>query len=69
MADDDQPKQCRRSRTGGASAGPVYFLGGIGAAVYFFHQVTTFWGGVLAILKAFVWPALLVYQAMHALHM
>jgi hypothetical protein len=43
-------------------------LGGIGAAVYFLQQSTTFWVGVLAILKALVWPALLVYQVMHTLH-
>lgn len=69
MATDDQPKQGKRSYAGGASAGPVYFLGGVGAAIYFLHQATTFWAGVLAILKAIVWPALLVYQAMHSLHL
>jgi hypothetical protein len=40
----------------------VYFLGFVGAAVYYLQQSTTFWTGVVAILKAFVWPAFLVYK-------
>ncbi len=42
-------------------AGAVYGLGFIGAAVYFIGQATTFWMGVLGLLKAIVWPAFLVY--------
>ncbi|MFH0905420.1 MAG: hypothetical protein V1826_01750 [bacterium] len=51
---------------GGGSA--VYGLGLIGAAVYFISQATTFWAGVLGFLKALVWPAFLVYQALVALY-
>jgi len=40
----------------------VYFLGFIGAAVYYLQQSTGFWNGVLALLKAMVWPAFLVYK-------
>jgi len=47
---------------GGASA--VYGLGFVGAAVYFFSHATTFWMGFLGLLKALVWPAFLVYQAL-----
>ena len=39
----------------------VYGLGFIGAAVYFVQQAPTFWLGVLGVLKAIVWPALMVY--------
>lgn len=46
-----------------AKGGAFYFLGVIGAAVYFVQQVSGFWPIVLAILKALVWPAFLVYQA------
>ena len=46
-----------------ASSGAVYGLGMIGAAVYFISHATTFWFGVLAFLKALVWPAILVYEA------
>lgn len=42
----------------------VYGLGFIGAAVYFIQHANSFWMGVLGILKAIVWPALLVYEAL-----
>lgn len=44
------------------TSGTLYFLGFIGAAVYFISKATFFWMGVLGILKALVWPAFLVYQ-------
>lgn len=52
-----------RSRQNGASAagGPVYGLGMIGAMVYFFRSAESRWDYVLAIPKASLWPALLVY--------
>lgn len=40
----------------------VYGLGFIGAAVYFITTAPTFWLGAFGILKAFAWPALLVYH-------
>ena len=43
------------------SAGCVYVMGIIGAAVYFIGQATGFWMGVLGFLKALVWPAFVVY--------
>jgi amino acid permease len=45
-------------------AGAVYGLGFIGAAVYFILHATGFWMGVLGFLKAIVWPAILVYEAL-----
>ena len=50
-----------------ASCGAVYGLGLIGAAIYFISHATTFWFGVIAFLKALVWPAILVYEALRAL--
>ncbi len=44
------------------TAGAVYGLGFIGAAVFFISQATTFWLGVWGFIKAIVWPALLVYD-------
>ncbi len=46
------------------SAGAVYGLGFIGAVIYYVSHATTFWTGVLGILKALVWPAFLVYEAL-----
>jgi hypothetical protein len=44
-----------------------YFLGFIGAAVYYISTATDFWVGVLGILKAMVWPAFLVFAALQNL--
>lgn len=42
--------------------GGSYFLGFIGALIYFIHTATGFWDGVLGFLMALVWPAFLVYN-------
>ena len=47
---------------GKACGGGIYFIGFIGAVVYYLQQSATFWTGVLGILKALVWPAFLVYK-------
>jgi hypothetical protein len=44
--------------------GALYFVGFIGAAIYYITTATSFWGGVLGFLKAIVWPAFLVFEAM-----
>ena len=40
----------------------IYFLGFIGALIYYIQTATSFWIGVLGVLKALVWPAFLVYE-------
>jgi len=50
-----------------SSNGAVYGLGFIGAAVFFLLKATTFWVGVVGILKALVWPAFLVFYALRSL--
>lgn len=49
--------------------GAVYGLGFIGALVYFLMHATSFWGGALGILKAIVWPALIVFQLLQFFHL
>lgn len=49
------------------SSNAVYFLGMIGAAVYYISAATGFWTGVVGVLKAIVWPAFLVYEALKQL--
>ncbi len=41
--------------------GCAYFLGFIGAAVYYISTATGFWNGALGFLKATVWPAFIVH--------
>ena len=45
-------------------SGFMFFVAYIGAVVYFFQQVPDFWGFVLALLKAAVWPAFVLYHAL-----
>ena len=47
----------------------VYGLGFIGAAIYYIMAATTFWGGVLGVLKAIIWPVLVVYELLAFLGM
>lgn len=51
---------------GGGEA--VYGLGLIGALVYYLQQSNGFWMGILAILKALVWPSFVVYDLLRLLH-
>ena len=60
-------KECKNNHQATASGGAVYGLGFIGAAIYFISVSTSFWAGVLGFLKAIVWPAFLVYEALKAL--
>ena len=41
---------------------PGYGLGMIGAAVYYLHNSEGLWQSIVALLKALVWPAFLVYH-------
>ena len=44
------------------SAGCIYGLGFIGAAIYYISTATGFWMGVLGFLKAIVWPVFVVMK-------
>jgi hypothetical protein len=50
-----------------ASTNAVYGVGLIGAAIYYISAATTFGMGVLGVLKALVWPAVLVYEALKSM--
>jgi hypothetical protein len=67
MADGEcgEKKWHHHGSAGGGNA--VYGLGFIGSAVYFISHATGFWMGVLGLLKAIVWPALLIYKALGVL--
>ncbi len=52
-----------------AGGGAVYGLGLIGALVYFIQHATSFGDGLLGVLKALVWPAMVIYQVLTTLKM
>ncbi|MEZ4926800.1 MAG: hypothetical protein R3A50_11010 [Saprospiraceae bacterium] len=45
----------------------IYGMGLIGALVYYLSIATSFWTGVICVLKAVFWPGFLVYEALKAL--
>jgi hypothetical protein len=47
----------------GGKSSAFYFMGFVGAAIYFVSRANGFWDGTLGFLKALVWPVFLVYQA------
>lgn len=64
-------RDASKGRGGGsnpASSGG-YGLAFIGALVYYLRHAESFGDGVLGVLKACVWPALLVYHLLGFLHM
>lgn len=52
----------------GAPLGGAYLVTFIGAAVYFVQQAVDFWSVIVALLKALVWPAFVVYHVLQLLH-
>ena len=59
---DYNKMKCSVGSAGGSCVG--YCLGVLGAAVYYISIANGFWMGVLGVLKALVWPAFLVYEAL-----
>ncbi len=50
----------------GGPVGFTLFLAFIGSAVYFVNQVDGFWNIIAALLKAAVWPAILIYNILQS---
>lgn len=67
-ADEAQERKTKVFQRGGASEA-VYGLGMIGAWIYYLTTASTFWMGLLGILKGILWPAVLVFEAMKFLGM
>lgn len=44
------------------TSGAVYGVGLIGALVFYIKAATSFGSGALGVLKALVWPAIMVYK-------
>lgn len=47
----------------------IYGMALIGALIYFIQHATTFWEGILALVKAIVWPGVLIYKLLKFLKM
>lgn len=55
-------KRGRPGTRGPGGGNVVYFLGWIGALIYYVQHAHGFWPVILAILKSFVWPAFVIYD-------
>jgi hypothetical protein len=51
-----------KSKSSSGSGSAVYCLGIIGALFYYLEVSYGFWPSIVAILKALVWPAFVVYD-------
>lgn len=56
-------------RSNGAVGGGVYGMAFLGALVYYLQHATTFWLGLLGIIKAIFWPGFLLYKVLELLKM
>ena len=61
--------RCNCHHGGGGSSCAVYGIGLIGAFIYYYPQCVVFTDYLMAILKSFAWPALLIFKAYTMLQM
>lgn len=52
-----------------ASGGAIYGMGVIGALIYFLIHATSFWGGLVGIVEAIFWPAVILYKVLELLEL
>lgn len=65
-----QNKSCRnKNKNVAATSGSIYGLAFIGSVVYYIQHAHTFWMVLLGILKALVWPAVMIYKFMEFIKM
>lgn len=60
-------KHCFTPSAKSSGSGAVYGLGFLGALVYYLQHAGSVQEGLLGILKAIIWPAVFVYQALSLL--
>jgi hypothetical protein len=56
------------NRASGGISGGAYLIALVGAAIYFIQQAHSFGDGLVGILKAIVWPGVLLYEFLKFLH-
>jgi len=55
--------------SGNGILGGIYGMAFIGGAIYYIQHAVSFWAGVLGVLKALFWPAVLMYKVLELLKM
>lgn len=64
----DWGKKMKTEKSGGSGGGGLYFVGFIGALVYFMQAAVGFGAVVTGFLKALVWPAYIVYKLLESFY-
>ena len=59
--------KCEGCKHYGAGGGAVYGLGLIGAVIYYIQHASSFTDGLMGVLKAIAWPAMMVYKLLELL--
>ena len=67
--ESDSGKKCHCRKGAARGNGAIYGMGVIGALFYYIHQATSFMTGLMGVLKAIFWPAVLVYKVLDLLKM
>ena len=62
MEKESKKKVNLKSSTDAGVGGAFYFVGFIGALIYFIQQANTISEGLVGFVKAIFWPAFLVYD-------
>jgi len=55
-------KEFKCGAASSGAGGALYFVGFIGAIIYFWGQASTFMDGIIGFFKACFWPAYMVYE-------
>jgi len=65
--DSNTPITIQKRKFMHQGCGGIYGLAFLGALVYFIQHATTLWEGILGIVKALFWPAVLMYKLLEYL--
>jgi hypothetical protein len=63
---DETAKEKKSRMKGNDGGGFIWFLGVIGAAVYYVQSASGFLDGAFGLLKALVWPAIVAYHLLQS---
>ena len=61
-------KKCKGKSNSDGMSGVFYFLGFLGALIYFMQAADSFGTVITGFLKSLVWPAYLVYELLQSLY-
>ena len=66
---NEQETQKQKAAYRGSASDAVYAFGLFGAWFYYISTATSFWEGLLGLLKGFFWPGFMVYELLKYLNM